>query len=163
MTGSSVEKMWLGTWASVWVSSGFITRAFCLAGQMSAQLPHPVQSKGLTWIRNLRPLNSLPLASTVTKSLGASLRSSSEASSGRMTAWGQTKEHWLHWMQFSGSQAGTLMAIPLFSYCVVAVGKIPSAGTALTGSLSPCWASMGASPWSRIQAHLFRGRLPGLL
>jgi hypothetical protein len=56
---------------------------------------------------------------------------------------GQTMAHWLHWMQLSMTHSGTLMATPRFSYWVVATGKIPSGEKALTGSLSPCTASMG--------------------
>ena len=97
----------------------------------------------LTWIRNFMPLNSLPMASRVTKESGAPAISSSVAITGRMAACGQTKEHWLHWIQFSGIHSGTLMATPRFSYWAVATGKSPSGSKADTGSVSPFWAKMG--------------------
>ncbi len=40
-------------------------------------------------------------------------------------------------MQIDGSQIGIIWAIARFSYLVVPVGKVPSAGMALTGSMSP--------------------------
>ena len=62
---------------------------------------------------------------------------------GRMQACGQTREHWLHWMQFSGIHSGTLTAMPRFSYLVVPVGTTPAGLNAETGSESPLWARMG--------------------
>src|SRR4030042_5322380 len=123
--GNPVENIWVSILASFCVSRGFKTRAFSLAGHTWAQLPQPVQSSGLIWTRYLRPLSSLPLASAVINAFGASLRSSLSASTGLLTAWGHTNEHWLHWMQFSGIHSGTLIAIPLFSYLVVAGGNTP--------------------------------------
>ena len=40
-------------------------------------------------------------------------------------------------MQIAGSQIGIIWAIARFSYFVVPVGKVPSTGSALTGSRSP--------------------------
>ena len=94
-------------------------------------------------MRKPRPLSSLPWAGMVSKALGAFLASASSTSTGRMAAWGQTKAHWLHWMQFSLIHSGTLMATPRFSYWAVATGKDPSGSNALTGRLSPFWARMG--------------------
>src|SRR5262245_64545899 len=54
-----------------------------------------------------------------------------------MLAWGQTKEHLLHWMQTFGSQIGTSSAIRRFSHFVVPTGQVPSTGKADTGSRSP--------------------------
>ncbi len=45
-----------------------------------------------------------------------------------MVACGQTKEQIPHWMQSSSSQTGMSTAMLRFSYCEVAVGKVPSAG-----------------------------------
>ena len=120
-----------------------MTRAFSLAGQMSAQLPQPMQSSVFTWMRKPRPLSSLPRAGMVSKPLGAALASVSSSRAGRMAACGQTTAHWLHWMQFSLSHCGTLMATPRFSYWLVATGKEPSGLKELTGRLSPFWARMG--------------------
>ena len=81
--------------------------------------------RGDSCILYLYPAISLPRASFVTNALGASLRSSSFARKGRMDACGQTNEHWLHMMQFSGIHSGTFTAIPRFSNWVVPVGKKP--------------------------------------
>ena len=55
-----------GCW-SIWLSMGAMTMDFSLAEQAAAQLPHPVQSWGSTWIRYRRPWKALPpLASLVT-------------------------------------------------------------------------------------------------
>ena len=40
-------------------------------------------------------------------------------------------------MQMDGSQIGMVWAMARFSYVAVPVGKVPSAGRALTGSRSP--------------------------
>ncbi len=50
-TGRVSKNSQLGTSAAVWVASGFITRALILAGQMSAQLSHPMQSSVSTCMR----------------------------------------------------------------------------------------------------------------
>jgi hypothetical protein len=55
----------------------------------------------------------------------------------RITACGQTSTHFPHWMQMSGSHTGISLAMPRFSHRAVPVGKVPSAGSALTGSASP--------------------------
>ena len=46
----------------------------------------------------------------------------------RMVACGQTKEQMPHWMQSFSSQTGMSTAMLRFSYCEVAVGKVPSIG-----------------------------------
>ena len=52
--------------------------------------------------------------------------------------------HWPHWMQRSDSQTGTSSAMFRFSYLAVPVGNVPSTGRALTGSVSPRSARIGA-------------------
>ncbi len=73
----------------------------------------------------------------VLKVAGALATSSSVSRAGRIEACGHTMAHWLHWMQFSMTHSGTLMATPRFSYWVVATGKMPSGAKVLTGSSSP--------------------------
>src|SRR5512138_2883482 len=55
----------------------------------------------------------------------------------RIVAWGQTKEQMPHWMQSCSSHTGMSTAMLRFSYCEVAVGKVPSLGIADTGTVSP--------------------------
>ena len=138
-------KARLATWASIWVSRGFMDRARFsgLVGQTSTQEPQPRQSSAYTCMRNFMPVSSLPLAGTVTKLSGAPASSSSLATTGRMAAWGHTKEHWQHWMQLSATHSGTLMATPRFSQAAVPRGMMPAGSMADTGSLSPRWARMG--------------------
>ena len=100
---------------SSWVSIGFITKAFSLAGHMSAQFPHPVQSSGLTWILYFNPSNPLPNAFLASNPSGALANSSSVTNTGLIHAWGHIKEHWLHWIQLSIIHSGTSTAIPRFS------------------------------------------------
>ena len=128
-----------------WVSRGFITKAFCLAGHMSAQFPHPVQSIGLTCILYCNPSNPLPIAFLVLKLSGALAASSSFTNTGLIHAWGQTYAHWLHWIQLSVIHSGTLTATPRFSYAAVPAGNVPSSkpSNALTGKLLPSWAFIG--------------------
>ena len=59
----------------------------------------------------------------------------------RMAACGQTMAHLPQSMQIDSSQMGICCAMARFSHCVVAVGKVPSTGMALTGSRSP-WPAM---------------------
>src|SRR5512135_669647 len=73
-----------------------------------------------------------------------------------MVAWGQTKEHWPHWMQMSGSQTGMWVAMFLFSYWVVPVGQVPSSGMADTGSESP-WPEMILAVTSLTNSGASRG------
>ena len=112
-----------------------------MPGQTFAQTPQPMQSRGETCMRNCVPLS--PVVGLVTKVSGFSVASSMTA--GRMHACGQTKEHWLHWMQFSGSHFGTLTATPRFSNLVVPTGTEPSALNAEVGSLSPSSTRMGCT------------------
>ncbi len=55
----------------------------------------------------------------------------------RIAACGQTMAHLPQSMQMGSSQTGICGAIARFSYLVVPVGKVPSTGSALTGSRSP--------------------------
>ena len=59
----------------------------------------------------------------------------------RIVAWGQTRTHWLHWMQFSGIHIGTSGATPRRSRRAVPDGTCPSSGILETGIVSP---------WNRI-------------
>src|SRR5512137_1867467 len=61
-----------------------------------------------------------------------------------MAAWGQIREHLLHWMQTLGSQAGISSAMLRFSHWLVPTGHVPSTGKAETGTWSPFPAIMGA-------------------
>ncbi len=61
----------------------------------------------------------------------------------RMVACGQTKEQMPHWMHRSSSHTGMLTAMLRFSYLAVPVGKVPSAGIAETGTLSPSPSMIG--------------------
>ena len=128
-----VLNLWLAT--SSTCSAGTMIRAFSLLGQTLAQLPQPVQSSGLTWMRNLAPLT--PIAGFVANVAGTSVFSS--INTGRIAACGQTSEHWLHWIHLSICHTGTLTAIPRFSYCVVPVGTTPASLNTLTGSWLPLW------------------------
>ncbi len=62
----------------------------------------------------------------------------------RMTLCGQIMAHLPHWMQTSGSHTGISAAMLRFSHFAVPVGYVPSAGSALTGKLSPSPAIIGA-------------------
>ncbi len=73
----------------------------------------------------------------VTKPSGAPARSAGATCLARIVAWGQTKLHWLHWMQFSGIHFGHSTAMPRFSSRAVPVGMAPSKGILETGSESP--------------------------
>ncbi len=55
----------------------------------------------------------------------------------RMQACGQTMAHLPQSMQIASSQTGIGGAMARFSHLVVPVGKVPSTGSALTGSRSP--------------------------
>ena len=55
----------------------------------------------------------------------------------RIVACGQPSEQSPHCVQIFGSQIGMSWAMLRFSYCVVAVGNVPSTGNALTGRSSP--------------------------
>ena len=87
-----------------------------LAGQVSTHRAHPVQSSTLT-LRTKRSVseNSFPFALSEAKPSGAEARRASSAIPVRITEWGQTKTHLLHWMQLSGSQTGTSWAMLRFS------------------------------------------------
>ncbi|MPM88255.1 hypothetical protein SDC9_135356 [bioreactor metagenome] len=70
--------------------------ALSLAGQMAAQLPQPVQSKGLTRTVKVYSSAPFPIIGLPIKPAGAAATSSFVMAKGRMQACGQTKEHWLH-------------------------------------------------------------------
>ncbi len=72
-----------------------------------------------------------------TKPAGAPARAAVGNTFIRIVAWGQTIAHLPQSMQIDGSQIGIIWAIARFSYLVVPVGKVPSTGSALTGSWSP--------------------------
>src|SRR5210317_775115 len=76
----------------------------------------------------LRPLNCLPTAAAVFILLGAFFMSAFLTIFILIAACGQTREQRPHWMQFSGFHTGTCTAILRFSYWVVPVGQVPSAG-----------------------------------
>ncbi len=92
-----------------------------LAGQASTQREHPVQSSGLM-ARTNSPESSFHMALRWGNPGGAPRRASSGTTLARITAWGQTRTHFPHWTQTSGSQVGTNSAIPRFSYRAVPVG-----------------------------------------
>ena len=55
----------------------------------------------------------------------------------RIAACGHTSGQIAHWVQMVSSQIGISCAMLRFSHCVVPVGKVPSTGSADTGSRSP--------------------------
>ena len=128
-----------------------ISSALSLAGQMSAQLPQPVQSSEDTCILYCNPSSPLPLASIVSNVSGALAASSSFKSIGLITACGQMYEHWLHWIQFSFFQCGRLTAIALFSNLAVPFSKVPSSIPINldTGRVSPFWAFITSATSSK--------------
>ena len=134
------------------------TSVLLLAGQTSTQTPHPVQSSGATWIVSRWPGRSRDLNSLVTKPASAGTSASGKTFI-RMLACGQTMAHLPQSMQIVSSQSGICWAMARFSHLVVPVGKVPSTGSALTGSRSPspamsravtCWTKSGA--WSGTSA-----------
>jgi hypothetical protein len=134
----------VGHLVSIWVARGFMTRAGFLAGQMSAQLPQPMQSSAKTWMRNLYALSSLPRAFLASKPSGAAFQfilGDQHRADGRV-----------------GADHGALVALDAvlhdpfghvdgharaFHTGWCPPEKCRPARKALTGSLSPCWASMG--------------------
>ena len=99
------------------------TWVLSFAGQTSTHIAHPVQSSGAIWMVNMVPGNSLNLASFDLKVAGAFSRRAGSYTFCRMVAWGQTKAHFPHWMQRSGSQTGISKAdiafFPLGGCCGV--------------------------------------------
>jgi len=147
--------------SSFWLSRGFMISAFSFAGQTCAQLPQPVQSYGLTWMRYWWPLKRGPIAGFILNASGTAAMSASGTRYGRMTACGQTSAQLLHCMQLSICHSGTLTAMPRFSYFVVPVGTRPAGSNAETGSLSPSCASTGWMTWSKYSvASTFTGSAP---
>src|SRR3990172_3910546 len=122
---------------------GCMSTALCLglllsfAGQTMTHRLHPVQSSGATWSRYFRPLNSWLRKSADLKVGGAPSKAPGATMLARMTAWGQTKTHLLHWMQIAGSHTGISSAMLRRSHWLVPTGQVPSGEKALTGSQSP--------------------------
>ena len=90
-----------------------------------------------------------PRAFFVSKPAGAIFASFSSNRMGRIAAWGQTRAHWLHWMQAEIFHSGTSTAAPRFSYLEVPAGQVPSSKPYFfmmeTGRLSPSWRFMTAT------------------
>src|ERR1035437_5864538 len=81
--------------------------------------------------------SSLERNSLVTKPAGALATAAVGKTFIRMVACGQTIAHLPQSMQIEGSQIGIVWAMARFSYFVVAVGNVASAGDALTGTGPP--------------------------
>ena len=150
-SGISRKKFQLsrsGRRTSIWftITRGLLSvPSLALTGQLWAQSPQPVQSSGAICTVYLAPSKFFHLASAALKVSGASARSSGSYILARIAAWGQTREHLPHWMQSAGSHEGMSMAMLRFSYCVVALGNVPSSLMADTGRLSPSSIIMGPS------------------
>ena len=84
-------------------------------GHWMPHRPQPMQSSGDTASTYCMSAPTLPFTGTCLVWAGACAISASVSAKGRMVAWGQTKEHWLHWMQVSGFHSGTDTATPRFS------------------------------------------------
>ena len=137
--------------AFAWVPSGFL-----LPGQVLTHTSQPVQSRVEIWREYFNHSN--PLLGTgfnVFVPSGAFAISSAVARNGRITAWGQAKEHWLHWIQFSGFHTGTKFAVPRFSYWAVPLGNVPSSWPtkAETGKSFPLTALIGQQYYEQTQGE----------
>src|SRR4030095_10992812 len=108
-----------------------------LAGQMSTQMTHPLQSWGATWIVYFIPAHSLSRAAVALNVSGAPSRSLPSYTLMRITECGQTMAHFPHWIHVVVSHSGISRARFRFSHLAVPVGKVPSTGNALTGNSSP--------------------------
>src|SRR5439155_26743799 len=86
-----------GGCASILIAFSRVSLLF-LAGQMSTQMPHPVQSSGATWMVYFIPCHSLSRASVGLKVGGAFSSSRESYTLMRMTACGQTIAHLPHWI-----------------------------------------------------------------
>ena len=130
-----------------------LTTSLLRDGQMSTQMPQPVQSSGATCSVYDQPLYgppSLPRQGTLLKPAGAFFRSSGEYTFMRMAACGHISGQSAHWVQMSASQIGISCAMLCFSHCEVALGKVPSTGSADTGSRSPLPSSiMAVIRWTK--------------
>ena len=115
----------------------WLVSVLLFAGQTSTQTPQPVQSSGATWMVSRWSRRSRERNSLCRKSAGAASTADEGNTFIRIVAWGQTIAHLPQSMQIAGSQIGIIWAIARFSYFVVPVGKVPSTGSALTGSRSP--------------------------
>src|SRR5205807_9974413 len=103
-----------------------------LAGQMSTQMPQPVQSSGATWMVYLSPAHSLSRASVDLNVLGTRVRAVGSETLIRITACGHTIAHFPHCMQVLVSQTGISRARFRFSHFAVPTGTVASAGNELT-------------------------------
>src|SRR5512140_1272128 len=108
-----------------------------LAGQISTQIPHPVQSSGAIWMVYFIPAHSLSRTLADLNVAGAPSSYCLSYTLMRSTACGQTMAHLAHCMQVLVSHTGISIAMLRFSHLEVPVGNVPSAGNALTGSMSP--------------------------
>ena len=84
--------------------------------------PHPIQSNGDTLIANLYS-PALGFVSATLILAGAALTSSSVSKNGRIVACEHTNAQLLHWIHVSGSQTGTVTAVPRFSYAEAPVSN----------------------------------------
>src|SRR5438445_6958633 len=103
------------------------------AGQISTQMPQPVQSSGATWMLYFIPAHSLSRTSVDLNVAGAASSSRESYTLIRMTACGQTMAHLPHWIHVFVSHTGISRARLRFSHFAVPVGNVPSQGKALTG------------------------------
>ncbi len=127
-----------------------LTTSFDFAGQTSTHTPHPVQSSGTTWIVIHLPGFSRSRHSLCWNVAGAWSAAIGSYTFMRIAVCGQTSAHLAQSMQMSGSQIGISCAIERFSHFAVSVGKVPSTGSAETGSRSPLPASIIAvTRWTK--------------
>src|SRR6185369_699278 len=123
---------------SRWAAAGSMLIALWLAsvllfaGHTSTQTPQPVQSSGATWMVRRWSTRSRDLNSLETNVPGAAATADAGNTFIRIVACGQTIAHLPQSMQIDESQIGSIWAIARFSYFVVPVGNVPSAGSALT-------------------------------
>ena len=91
------------------------TASLACAGQVSTQIPQPVQSSGATWIVIFIPGRCLSRQSFTGKPSGAPSSSSAGKTFIRIAACGQTIAHLAQSMQIEGSQIGISSAMERFS------------------------------------------------
>src|SRR5215467_16252207 len=110
-----------GGWDAILIAFKRASLLF-LAGQMSTQIPHPVQSSGATWMVYFSPCHSRSRASVALNVAGALARCCSSYTLIRIAACGQTMAHLPHWIQVFASHTGISSAMLRFSHLLVAVG-----------------------------------------
>ena len=123
------------------------TSVLLRVGQTSTQMPQPVQSSGATCRLYIRPSSAPPSLrdqGTALNPAGARFISSAVNTFMRIAACGHTSGQIAHWVQIVSSQIGISCAMLRFSHCAVPVGKLPSTGSAETGSRSPLPSSIMA-------------------